>query len=196
MGRTSDAKERILESAQALFYARSCENVGVQEICAHAGVKKGSFYHYFPSKNDLIATVAARYSRFTCEYFGETVFSAAIPPLEQIDRLFEAVYLFHKKTKTETGKVMGCLNINLSAELSTQDQDIREQLAQHLCDSITPIETALKQAVANGALSSVDTHTSAEAIFAYLQGLVVMAKAQNDPDVILRLSKGVRALIK
>ncbi len=36
----------------------------------------------------------------------------------------------------------------------------------------------------------MDTHTSAEAIFAYLQGLIVMAKAQNDPDVILVCQKG------
>ncbi len=197
MGRTSDAKTRILESAQALFYARSSENVGVQEICTHAGVQKGSFYHYFSSKTELILAVAARYNSATCEHLAKTVFSQNRPALKKIDHLFEVVYLFHKKAKLETGKVQGCFNINLSAELSTQDPDIHQKLAQHLSDSIVPIEAVLKQALEDGSLSTtVDTHNSAEAIFAYLQGLVVMAKAQNDPDVIRRLSKGVRALIK
>ncbi|UCD12029.1 MAG: helix-turn-helix transcriptional regulator [Nitrospinaceae bacterium] len=44
----SDAKQRILDSARGLIYSRSYAGVGVQEICKHAGVKKGSFYHFFP----------------------------------------------------------------------------------------------------------------------------------------------------
>lgn len=57
MGRTSDARERILEAAIELIYARSYSAVGVQAICERAGVQKGSFYHFFPSKREL--TLAA-----------------------------------------------------------------------------------------------------------------------------------------
>jgi len=196
MGRTSDAKARILESAEKLFYARSCENVGVQEICEQAEVKKGSFYHYFSSKKDLIAAVASRYTQSTAASLAEAVFAPHIPPLQRIDRLFEAAYAFHKQVKAETGKVQGCLNINLSAELSTQDAVMREKITQHLCGSIVPIEEALKEAISKGDLPQIDTRIAAEAIFAYLQGLVVMAKAQNDPEVIRRLAKGARAFIQ
>ena len=57
MPQVSHAKEKLLDSALDLMYARSYRDVGVQEICEHAGVKKGSFYHFFPSKRDL--TLAA-----------------------------------------------------------------------------------------------------------------------------------------
>ncbi len=196
MGRKSDGKERILRSAQALFYARSYENVGVQEICEHAGVKKGSFYHYFPSKRALILAVAEDYGQCSGEKLAKEVFSADIPPLERIDRLFQYVYAFHKKVKAETGKVQGCLNLNLSTELSTQEASIREKICQSFADGILPIEAALSEAVAQGHLNKVDTQAKAEAIFVYLQGAVMMAKARNDPEVIPRLAKEVRKLIE
>ncbi|HTO08336.1 MAG TPA: helix-turn-helix domain-containing protein, partial [Myxococcota bacterium] len=57
MGRTSDARERLIDEASRLFHARSYESVGVQELCDAAEVNKGSFYHFFPSKEDLAAAV-------------------------------------------------------------------------------------------------------------------------------------------
>ena len=57
MGRTSNARSRLLETAMQLMYARGYSAVGVQEICAQAGVNKGSFYHFFPSKQALILAV-------------------------------------------------------------------------------------------------------------------------------------------
>lgn len=195
MGRTSDAKARILQSAQALFYARSYESVGVQEICAHANVKKGSFYHYFPSKHVLILAVAEDYHQCSGDVLAKAVFHSDIPPLERIDRLFQYAYTFHKQVKAETGKVQGCLNVNLSSELSTQEAGIREKICQSFADSIVPIETALAEAVKKGELAKIDTQTKAEAIFVYLQGAVMMAKARNDPEVISRLAKELRKLI-
>jgi len=57
MTQVHDTKQRLLDTAQRLFYARSYEDVGVQEICQEAGVKKGSFYHFFPSKRDLTLAI-------------------------------------------------------------------------------------------------------------------------------------------
>ena len=56
MGRTSDAKQKLIDSAIELIHSRSFADVGVNELCQHAGVKKGSFYHFFPSKQDLTLT--------------------------------------------------------------------------------------------------------------------------------------------
>ena len=53
MGRTSEAKDKLIESAIDLISNRSYSSVGVQELCDHAGVKKGSFYHFFDSKKEL-----------------------------------------------------------------------------------------------------------------------------------------------
>jgi TetR/AcrR family transcriptional repressor of nem operon len=57
MGRKSDAHQRILEAGTALFQQRAYASIGVAEICAAAGVPKGSFYHFFPSKQALALEV-------------------------------------------------------------------------------------------------------------------------------------------
>ena len=53
MAPSNDTKQRILASARELIYSRSYSDVGVAAICTHAGVKKGSFYHFFASKQEL-----------------------------------------------------------------------------------------------------------------------------------------------
>ena len=52
--RPSAARERILETAFALFYARGIRAVGVDLIIAESGVAKATFYKHFPAKDDLV----------------------------------------------------------------------------------------------------------------------------------------------
>ena len=57
---TSSASERLLDAAARLFYTRGVPNVGINEIIARAGVARMTFYHHFPSKDDLIKAVLER----------------------------------------------------------------------------------------------------------------------------------------
>ena len=52
--RPSAARERILDTAFALFYARGIRAVGVDLIIAESGVAKATFYKHFPAKDDLV----------------------------------------------------------------------------------------------------------------------------------------------
>lgn len=54
----SDKRARILEAARTILSAKRYDDVPVSEIVEAAGVAKGTFYLYFPSKADLIAAVA------------------------------------------------------------------------------------------------------------------------------------------
>src|SRR5215471_17502807 len=60
MGRrseTSEARQRVLETADRLFYQEGVRAVGIDRIIAEAGVAKMTFYAHFPSKDDLILAV-------------------------------------------------------------------------------------------------------------------------------------------
>jgi AcrR family transcriptional regulator len=52
-----DNREKILQCALELFYARGYDAVGVQEIAERAGVTKPTLYHYFGSKYGLLRTL-------------------------------------------------------------------------------------------------------------------------------------------
>jgi AcrR family transcriptional regulator len=54
---TSEARQRILETADRLFYRDGIRAVGIDRIIAEAGVAKMSLYKHFPSKDDLILAV-------------------------------------------------------------------------------------------------------------------------------------------
>ena len=57
MGRTSDARERLVAAATELFSERAYGAVGIAEIASRAGVQKGSFYYFFSSKEALALAV-------------------------------------------------------------------------------------------------------------------------------------------
>src|SRR5580704_4864050 len=55
-----DVRERILETASALFYTRGVRAVGVDLVVEQAGVAKTSLYRHFGTKDDLIAAFLER----------------------------------------------------------------------------------------------------------------------------------------
>lgn len=54
---TSEARQRILQTADRLFYQHGIRAVGIDRIIAEAGVAKMSLYKHFPSKDDLVLAV-------------------------------------------------------------------------------------------------------------------------------------------
>lgn len=54
-------RDRILAGAAALFAHRGFHAVGMSELCAALSLSRGAFYHYFPSKEDLLEEICRRY---------------------------------------------------------------------------------------------------------------------------------------
>jgi AcrR family transcriptional regulator len=59
--------ERLVEVALRLFASRGFESTSVQDVVSAAGVTKGAMYHYFGSKDDLLAEIYARVLRLQME---------------------------------------------------------------------------------------------------------------------------------
>jgi len=194
MEQVHDTKQRLIDSAQELFYARSYADVGVQEICQKAGVKKGSFYHFFPSKRDLTLAMLDESWNRTREAMLVDAFTRDIPALQRIERFLERTYQHHKAVQNQTGQMLGCPYGNLASEMSTQDEAIRVRVNQIFRDLEAPIEEALKEAVAVGELSGLDTRATAEAMVAYLEGITLVAKTRNDPEIVRKLGPAVLSL--
>ena len=53
MGRTSNAKEHLMQAISQLIWGGSYGSTTIDDICERAGVKKGSFYYFFESKAEL-----------------------------------------------------------------------------------------------------------------------------------------------
>jgi TetR/AcrR family transcriptional repressor of nem operon len=194
MGRTSDAKTRLLKAAMELIYARGYSAVGVQEICTQAGVNKGSFYHFFPSKQALVLTVIDAHARYVQEMWEEAMM-AGQPAFERMLQVFERVYKAHRTLVDVCGQMRGCPIGNLALELCNQDEIIRQKVWEVFKGWASMIERMLREAVANGELEVDDIGTTAQSLIAYFEGVLLLAKAQNDPCVVKQLAQGVRHLL-
>jgi TetR/AcrR family transcriptional repressor of nem operon len=94
------------------------------------------------------------------------------------------------------GHIHGCLLGNFALELSCQDEGIRQRLRQTFTDWVEALDRVLHEAVTNGDIPAIDTTMTAQTIVAYFEGVVLLAKTQNDPEVVKRLAQGAVHLIE
>ena len=195
MDTRTDTRQRLIDSARDLIYARSYSDVGVQEICDRAGVRKGSFYHFFPSKRDLTLAVLDQFQAFFRQEILGRAFADDVPPLQRIDRFFDYAADFQHQMKQDTGQMPGCPFGNIACEMSTQDEAIRLRVGQIMQDAEVPFEQALDEAVADGDLPGIDAAETARALFAYVEGVMVYAKTRNEPELVRQLGKRALQLV-
>lgn len=79
-------KQRILDTAEQLIAEKGFDNVSVDDIVAACNVAKGTFYHYFKSKNEILVYVTRTPYEELKRRFAETEGSPALERLEQFIR--------------------------------------------------------------------------------------------------------------
>lgn len=189
-----DTRDRILATARELFHGRSYSDVGIKEICDIAKVQKGSFYHFFPSKRDLAMAVIDDMADDWAHGFVAEAFDQNLPPLERLDYMVDAAYYWQKAAKDLEGRMPGCLFGNLALEVSTRDEVLRAKLNAVFDKAAERFHETLEQAVESGAIAPLDTKATASAMLAFLEGVILLAKTRNDPDVVQRLGPAIKTL--
>lgn len=108
---TGAARERILDTAFRLFYARGIRAVGVDLIIAESGVAKATFYKHFPAKDELVLAYLDRVDALWSRQLHEAAAQAGPDPADQLVGLFDAL-----GASCEVDGYRGCAFINAAAE--------------------------------------------------------------------------------
>lgn len=194
MGRTSDAKDKILSAAQSLIELRGYSAMGVAEICKAADVPKGSFYYFFESKEALALAVLDEDWRIQCADW-ERVLSDDSPPLERLRQLFEETEAGLLVGQQSCGTVSGCIFGNLTLELSNQTAPIRQRLQEIFEAQVDLVEGVVREAQRLGEIAVADTRSAARAVVAQVEGQVLFAKLYNNPQRLETLWENSLALL-
>jgi AcrR family transcriptional regulator len=107
----SAARDRILDAAFRLFYARGLRAVGVDTIIAESGVAKATFYKHFPAKDDLIVAYLDKVDGVWTGQLRAAAAAAGPEPADQLVGLFDAL-----RTACRRDGYRGCAFINAAAE--------------------------------------------------------------------------------
>lgn len=192
----ADTRDRLIDAADRLMWQRGYEAVGVAELCTAAGAPRGSFYHWFPSKQALtLAMLQRSWTRLRATLF-EPAFLVEAPFAQQLDTYVGLVVAHLRRARREFGHVSGCRFGTLGAEMSTRDPMVGAAIAAIFDDMCSIFAVAIDAAVSSGELPA-GTHAgdAAEALCAHMEGLMLLAKTRDDPAVLQRLSADGRVLV-
>jgi TetR/AcrR family transcriptional regulator, transcriptional repressor for nem operon len=194
MKQENDTKQKLLSAAMELIWESSYNSVSVDDICAKAGVNKGSFYHAFKSKADL--AVAAFEDHWEAKRpVLDQIFSPQVSPLERLDNYCQMVIKDQKEKYRSFGKMLGCPFCSVGSELSTQDEKIRLKAEQLNLRLRKYLESLVRDLAAEGIIESKDIPDLAQEIFAYTVGALLQAKIENSMSHVERLPHGVMRLL-
>ncbi|WP_205327747.1 TetR/AcrR family transcriptional regulator [Glycomyces sp. YM15] len=190
-----ETRERVLRTARDLVHGASLAEVGIEEICAEAGVHRGSLYHFFPSKDALgLAVLDANWDLMRAML--DEAFQAAVEPLDRIDRFIQGFGRMLGLMRQKMGTTPGCPLGGLTAELSAQPGPGRDRAQAVLEEWAGYFSGAVHEAQVRGQVSrSVDPHAAALRILAFVQGMALLAKVYDRPDRVVATRETIRALI-
>jgi len=194
MGRTSNAKERLMEAVSQLIWGGSYGSTTIDDICERAGVKKGSFYYFFDSKADLaVAAIECDWQERRREL--DAIFSPIVPPLERFERLADFMYRSQKEVRDMFGRVLGCPLFALGAEVSTREKRLQKKIEEMLSYKRMYLESAIRDAHAAGLIRCADPEQKARVLYTFYQGLLTEARIRNELEVLRDAGKGALQIL-
>ncbi|EXF42753.1 transcriptional regulator [Pseudomonas sp. BAY1663] len=174
----NDKRELILTRGAQVMTRRGYHGTGVQEIVQAAGIPKGSFYHYFASKEDFALQALAYIYEPRLERYRAALANSASGPRQRIlDYYAELVAHFARQERPEYHCFIGSLSFEM-AELS---QPIGRQVCAILARSVELLAACLDQARNAGEIASgCDCPALAEFIGDAWEGALLRMKVGGD----------------
>jgi TetR/AcrR family transcriptional repressor of nem operon len=181
-----ETKRRLIVAALELIWRSSYGSVSVDDICKAADVRKGSFYHFFPSKLAL-AVAAMDHADRELRASYDRIFSPGSPPLQRIEDLAAFVYESQKEAADKYGHACGCPCASLGAEMGAQEPDIRAKFDDQRRHKARYYQNVLRDLVAEGLLpAQTDIKGKADELFTYIMGRLMLARIENDLEPLRR----------
>lgn len=175
----TDTREKLLKTAIDLIWKNSYGSVTVDHICHAAGVQKGSFYHFFPSKMALTLSALDHFFEESEPLF-DFIFDPNISPKERFIRLCEFGYEGQKQNQQKYGRVCGCPFMSLGTEMAGQEKAIKDKTKKVFKKHEAYYQMAIEDMIILGELPQhINANQMAKKIYAYVMGCLMMARIQN-----------------
>jgi TetR/AcrR family transcriptional regulator, transcriptional repressor for nem operon len=176
------ARQKLLDAAFAVIREKGYVATTVDELCARAGVAKGSFFHHFDDKEALAVAAANHWSETTGEFFADAPYHAHSDPLDRVLGYID----FRRAILKGDVPAFTCLVGTMVQEVYDTHPAIRDACDASISGHAEKIEADIAAAMkrhgirASWTAESLALHTQA-----VLQGAFILAKAKGSADVAI-----------
>lgn len=168
-----DTRERILSTGQALILGKGFSALGLSEILSAAAVPKGSFYHYFQSKEGFGVAMLERYFADYQIRTNQILLNEAVPARERLINYFA---VWQQQAESSACHKL-CLAVKLAAEVSDLSEAMRLALTAGMQGITQKIAVVLQEVQRDGHISAeVNTAELAEFLYATWVGASLLSK--------------------
>lgn len=169
----SDVRQSILDTGQKIMAGKGFSAVGLNEILTGAGVPKGSFYHYFGSKDAFGEAMLATYFQDYLTDLDETLRQPGLTMAQRLMTYWEQ----WQETQSFFDCQGKCLAVKLGAEVADLSEAMRLALKQGTSGIASRLKAAIETGVAEGSLAiDGDPGDVAQSLYQLWLGASVMVK--------------------
>jgi len=173
---TETTRDKLIAISIQTMAIKGFNNSGIAEILAIANVPKGSFYHYFKSKDDLGFAIIEHYGQQMRQNLESYLATAQGPALTRLRGYFTQILGYFEENFCSCNCLLG----NLGQELAIQNPAMRDAIFAHYRAVEKVIEGVLRQAKVEGDLTaSAEEGVLAKMFFAAWEGCLVRAKLEQ-----------------
>lgn len=172
-----DKKQRILQQGFEVMYSKGYHATSVQDIADAAGIPKGSFYHYFRTKEQFTLDALNLYSNLLNQEMEHTLKDTSLSPLKRILKLYQDRIIFYHSHDYQ----LGCFAGNLTQEVADTNEVLRKATDSFFIQNRLPIIDCLKEAQRSGELhSNYKAEDMAEFIVNSYEGALLRMKSLHN----------------
>jgi TetR/AcrR family transcriptional repressor of nem operon len=171
-----NSRERLIAATIDLVRANGYATTRVEDVCAAAGVTKGSFFHHFASKDELALAAAGYWDAMAGGLFAAADYNLIADP---VARLLAYVDL-RRALITGEHSQYSCFAGTMIQETHETHPELRDACAVSIANHVTLLEALIEAALRVHPVKDVDAESLAIHLQAVTQGAFVMAKARQD----------------
>ena len=189
----SRTKEHIIEIASRLMNLRGFNNTSVDNVLQASGVKKGSFYYYFKSKEELGYAIIEDHVRRFSEHVLGRAFTNQRDALVELEDFLDIILELHRQRNCAGGCLMG----NMAMEMSDIHEGFRKRFQEVFEGWRIRVADVLQKAQMSGQLNHhVDPTRLAQFVIAGVEGAILLSKVKKDIKILENCCKELKKHVR
>ena len=178
--KTNDTRQHILDIGYQLVVTKGFTNVGLSEILKTAAVPKGSFYHYFKSKEQFGEALIQHHFEQYLEHVSAILEQGTGTGFDRVTDYFSRWLIIDNGTCN----VNKCVVVKLSAEVSDLSEPMREALKKGAYSIVNLIALCIDDGIKDGSITVADSQLTAQTLYQLWLGASLFYKLSQDVTVL------------